>query len=497
MSTPPPVAPQATISQGALRGTTEGGVAVFRNVPYAAPPVGALRFQPPAAAAAWVGERNAAEHGAIAPQPPSRLRAAMGDFSVRQAEDCLSLTIWTPAPDQTRRPVLLWLHGGAFMSGAGSLPWYSGATMAARGEMVVVGVNYRLGALGFMHLPGVSPPNLGLLDQLQALEWVSREIAAFGGDPDNITVAGQSAGGFSVLAMLALPQARKGFRRAIAQSAPFGRVMRSSAAAAVHALRLQDLLGISHPVDWLRISSAEIIAAQVKLTIATAEFANPVPPFGPVADGRLFGDDLLPAAIAGAAERDLMLGHTRDEMAAFFAIDERVRDAPASAVDGRFQAHFGAAAAAAKAEYGRRARSASTMHVLGELAGDALFAGGCFAFAERIAALGRPAHAYRFNWAAPGNRFGACHCIELPFVFNNFAQWSAPMLDGGDADAMAHLAQQTQDAWIAFARSGDPSHPGLPAWPRFTAATPEVMLLDTPAGVRSDPAGRARWRYWP
>ena len=497
MSTTPPVAPQATISQGALRGTTEGGVAVFRNVPYAAPPLGALRFQPPTPAPAWVGERDATEHGAIAPQPPSRLRAAMGDFFCPQAEDCLSLTIWTPAPDQARRPVLLWLHGGAFMSGAGSLPWYSGATMAARGDMVVVGVNYRLGALGFMHLPGVSPPNLGLQDQFQALEWVSREIAAFGGDPDNISVAGQSAGGFSVLAMLAVPHARKRFRRAIAQSAPFGRVMRSSAAAADSARRLQDLLGISTGADWLRVTVADIIAAQVKLTIATAEFANAVPPFGPVADATLFGDDLLPAALAGAAERDLMLGHTRDEMAAFFAIDERVKNASPDALAGRFRAHFGAAAKAAMEEYAERARSPSAMHHLGELVGDALFAGGCFAFAERLAALGHPAYAYRFDWAAPDNRFSACHCIELPFVFNNLDAWSAPMLDGGDPDAMARLARQTQDAWIAFARNGDPSHPGLPAWPRFSAATREVMLLDTPAGVRSDPAGRARWRYWP
>ncbi len=497
MSTNLPAAPLAVIGQGALRGTREAGVAVFRNVPYAAPPVGPLRFQPPAPAPQWAGERDASRHGAIAPQPPSRLRAAMGYFTHPQSEDCLTVTVWTPAADQARRPVLLWLHGGAFMSGAGSLPWYSGANMAGRGNMVVVGVNYRLGALGFMHLPGVSAPNLGLQDQFCALDWVSRNITAFGGDPDNITVAGQSAGGFSVLAMLAVPRVRAQFRRAIAQSAPFGRVMRAPAAAAENAHRLQDLLGITSAAGWLQAAATDIVAAQVKLTIATAEFANAVPPFGPVADGVLFGCDLLPAALAGAAERDLLLGHTRDEMAAFFAIDERVKNAAPEAIEGRFRAHFGAGADAALDEYRRRARSPAPMHLLGEMAGDALFNGGCFAFAERVAALGRPAHVFRFDWAAPGNPFSACHCIELPFVFNNLAHWAAPMLDGGDPAAMATLATRTQDAWIAFARSGDPSHAGLPTWPRFGQATREVMLLDAEPGVRNDPAGRARWHYWP
>lgn len=497
MNTPTPSFPHAVTAQGTLRGTQEAGVAVFRNIPYAAPPVGPLRFQPPAAPPAWAGERDAGQHGAIAPQPPSRLRSAMGDFSCPQAEDCLTLTIWTPAADQARRPVLVWFHGGAFMSGAGSLPWYSGASMAQRGGMVVVGVNYRLGALGFMHLPGVSPANLGLEDQFFALEWVSRQIATFGGDPDNITVAGQSAGGFSVLAMLAVPRARARFRRAIAQSAPYGRMLRSPEAAEENARRLQDLLGIGGADQWLRVPAADIVAAQAKLTAATAAFASAVPPFTPVADRALFGEDLLPAALAGAAERDLMLGHTRDEMAAFFAIDERVRNAAPEAVEGRFRDFFGAGAGAAMREYAQRARGASAMQLLGELTGDALFASGSFAFADRVAALGRPAHVYRFDWMAPGNPFGACHCIELPFVFNNLAQWPAPMLAGGESGAMTKLAVQTQDAWIAFARSGDPSHPGLPAWPRYESPARRVMLLAADPGVRDDPAGRTRWYYWP
>lgn len=491
-----PPNPHATTALGTLSGATEKGVAVFRAVPYAAPPVGKFRFKPPAPPAAWLGARDASAHGPIAPQPPSRLRAAMGDFTCPQSEDCLTLTIWTPAADRARRPVLVWFHGGAFMSGAGSLPWYSGATMAQRGDMVVVGVNYRLGALGFMHLPGVSAANLGLLDQFAALRWVSEQIGAFGGDAANITVAGQSAGGFSVLAMLAVPETRARIRRAIAQSAPFGRMLRSPEAAAENGRKLQDLLAIRGADEWLSVPAADIVAAQMKLTVASAAFANAVPPFTPVADGALLGDDLLPAALAGAAERDLLVGHTRDEMAAFFAIDERVRNAAPQAVEGRFRDYFGAAAGAAMTEYAARSRGPAPAQLLGELIGDALFAGGSFAFAERLAALGRAAHVYRFDWAAPRGAFGACHCIEIPFMFNNLEAWQAPMLEGGDAAAMQELAGQMQDAWIAFARSGEPAHSGMPAWPRY-AADRQVMLFDSPSRAATDPAGRARWRHWP
>ena len=487
----------AHIDSGVLRGTLEEGVAVFRAVPYAAPPIGPRRFQPPSPPESWIGERDATRHGPIAPQGPSRLRMAMGDFSCPQSEDCLTLTVWTPAADSAKRPVLIWLHGGAFMSGAGSLPWYSGAVMARRGDMVVVGVNYRLGALGFMHLPGVSPPNLGVLDQFAALEWVSRNIAAFGGDPGNITVAGQSAGGFSVLAMLAVPKLRALFRRAIVQSAPFGRMLRSLTGAAEIGRRMQEQIGIASPAQWLDVPASDIIAAQFKVSVASAQFANAMPPFTPIADGELFGDELLPAALAGAADRDVMVGHTRDEMAAFFAIDERVKTAAPELIARRFHDYFGTAADEAIAEYGVRSRGPAPAQLLGELIGDAIFAGGTFAFAERLAALGKPAHVYRFDRAAPANMFGACHCCEIPFVFNNFANWQAPMLEGGDIEAMHGLGDRMQASWIAFAHTGNPEHASLPSWPQYEAGSNAVMLFDTATRVENDPAGRNRWRYWP
>ncbi|MCC6472734.1 MAG: carboxylesterase/lipase family protein [Burkholderiales bacterium] len=488
--------PIARTSFGVLRGVVEAGVCMFRGVPYAAAPVGAQRFAMPQSPRSWSGERDATRDGPIPPQPPSRLRAAMGDFDLPQSEDCLTLTIATPAADGARRPVLVWFHGGAFWTGAGSLSWYSGAPMARHGDVVVVGVNYRLGALGFMHLPGIAPPNLGLYDQFAALDWVGEQIAAFGGDPDNVTVFGQSAGGLSVLAMLASPRARSRFRRAIVHSAPFGRSLRSRADAAAIGEAMQRELGISGAADWREVPAERINTAQVAVARSMAVFANTTPPFMPVADHELLGDDVVGAALAGAAERDLIIGYTHDEMAAFFAPLPEMASASEHALRGVFAGHFGAAAGDAIAEYRQRARLPGAGGLLGAMLGDASFAGGVYAFAERLAALDRPARVFRFDFAAPGNAFGACHCIELPFVFDTLADWDAPMLAGADREGAARLAAAVRDAWIAFARTGEPTHPGLPSWPRHGAAG-ETLLLDAPCRVTGDPAGRRRWRYWP
>jgi para-nitrobenzyl esterase len=233
--------------------------------------------------------------------------------------------------------------------------------------------------------------------------------------------------------------------------------------------------------------------------MSLAQFANAMPPFTPVADHVLFGDEIVPAALAGAAERDVLVGHTRDEMAAFFVIDERVKNASPEAVAGRFRDYFGAAAGDAAAEYRRRARGDAPAQLLGELTGDALFAAGTWEFGERLAALGRPAFVYRFDFAPPGNAFVACHCSELPFVFDNLDNWNAPMLAGGDSAVMRRLGDQVQDAWIAFARSGNPSHAGLPPWPHFDLGPDgarRTMVFDADSRVVADPAGRARWRHW-
>ncbi|MBA2280505.1 MAG: carboxylesterase family protein, partial [Acidimicrobiia bacterium] len=210
-------------SGGQVRGFEKGGVLRFRGIPYAAPPVGPLRFRPPQPHEGWTGVRDALEPGAMAPQVAGGLEAMLGSAKMAQGEDCLFLNVTTPAADDAGRPVLVWIHGGGFVGGAGSIPWYSGVRYAQRDDVVVVSINYRLGALGFTHLPGLGEGfagsgNAGILDQVAALRWTRDNIAAFGGDPGNVTVFGESAGGMSIGTLLATPEASGLFHRAIAQS---------------------------------------------------------------------------------------------------------------------------------------------------------------------------------------------------------------------------------------------------------------------------------------
>ena len=239
------------------------------------------------------GIRDAIEAGPVCPQTPSRLRFAMGDFAARQSEDCLNLTIWTPRADNNRRPVLVWLHGGAYMSGAGAIDWYSGDKLAREGDIVVVGVNYRVGALGFLFQPDWSFANAGLLDQQAALEWVHENIAAFGGDPANITLWGQSAGAQSITFLLARPQSRRLFRRAILQSSPFGTPPRSPEMGTAIADKFVAALGFDASTateqQLAQVPLDRLLAAQTIVNTQTTKDTQrgglPAPAFWPVGDG--------------------------------------------------------------------------------------------------------------------------------------------------------------------------------------------------------------------
>ena len=331
--------PVARTGLGDVMGLWQDGVAVFRGVRYAAPPVGERRFAPPMPCAPWTGITEAVEHGPISLQPPSRLRVAMGDFTRPQDEDCLTLTIWTPSPEAAAaRPVVVWLHGGAYMSGAGSLDWYDGSALARAGDIVVVGVNYRLGACGFLSRPGLSDGNAGLLDQQAALLWVAEHIAAFGGDPQRVTLMGQSAGGGSIAFLLTQPSARGLFQRAILQSPALAPPIAAPEAAA-RGDRFLDLLVIEKtaPDAAARaraVPAARLLDAQGTLVRALASEDSLRLPFGPVAPEAMRPDDYLDAVAEGATDKDILIGCTREEMHAFFAADPAMatldRDAAAA-----------------------------------------------------------------------------------------------------------------------------------------------------------------------
>jgi para-nitrobenzyl esterase len=482
---------------GDLEGLSADGVLTFRNVPYAAPPTGDRRFAPPSPVAAWAGVRDARAHGPIAPQPPSRLRAAMGDFERPHSEDCLTLTIATPATDGAR-PVLLWLHGGAYMTGAGSLDWYDGATLARDGDVVVVGMNYRLGALGFLHHPTIGNGNYAIDDMIAALSWVRAHIAAFGGDASRVTVIGQSAGAHAIMCLLTMPAARVLFHRAVLLSAPPSLLPLTTAAATSYAEQLLAQLDI--PADApdaghrLRaVPIARLLAAQMTVTRAAARFADVSPPFIPMNDAIANIDAFVTAAAIGAAEAgiDLVIGTTREEMHAFFAADPAMAPPDPAAVAERFATLAGSAESIER--YRARRPGGSEADLLGDLVTDHMFLFPSLALADAATDRGRSVWVYQFDWSAPCNKFKACHCIDLPFVFGNPASWSqAAMLEGGDPGEIASLSATIRAACTAFARSGDPSCPGLP-WPRYRPADRLTMRYGELVGVAGDPAGFA-WR---
>lgn len=405
---------------GKITGTQLAGVQRFSGIPYAQAPVGALRFRPPVACE-WPGTLDATGAMPVCPQLPSRLRDVMGDFDAVQSEDCLKLTIWTPAADNKKRPVVVWFHGGAWQSGGGALDWYDGAALARRGDVVVVGVNYRLAALGWLYVPGETC-NVGLLDHEAALDWVAEHIEAFGGDPDHVTAMGQSAGGFNIAAMLTR-QPR--FHRALLQSASLGRGFRAADIADELSQTFLKAAGVS-TLDQARALPVEALlkAQQDPLVMAAlkAEGANRSL-FCPVMDGLVI-DNSDPAIMRHAAGRvDVLVGYTKNEMAAF----------PGTAVNAQSDA-----------------------------LGDEIFGAPARRWAEDARAQGRHAWLFRFDYG-PNPAHGACHCIELPFMFDNLEAFSmAPFLSGMDPAHGQYLAGKMQGAWIAFIRGGSPGWDEVP-----------------------------------
>ena len=430
------------------------GVSCFAGIRYALPPTGDLRFAPPQAAKTMnVTPGTAGIRGPIAMQSPSRLSSVMGDYQVPQSEDCLNLTVWTPARDKASRPVLFWIHGGAFLSGGGALDWYDAATLCREGNIVVVSPNYRLGAFGFLHHPEVAPGNLGLLDLELALSWVRDNIADFGGDPGQVSAMGQSAGAWSaaLLAGRMAPDAPT-IHRLILHSAPLGITPVTPDTANRVAERFLHALAASAATP-LGADAETILAAQgtAMRDIGTSltEAGHPAVPFGPVSDGVVVAElaDYARSLTEAAGRLPVLIGWTRDEMHAFHR-----PDGDAGVVDNN--------------------------HRLGS----EIFSEPALRWATDACARGQDAFVYCFDWSPLGSDFGACHCIDLPFLFGNLDAFAAaPMLKSASASAMGNLSRQMRTAWLSFICHGDPTPSqknGLPFWPRFEPVQAPVMHID-------------------
>lgn len=468
---------------GPIRGTIHRGVHRYLGIPYALPPLGDLRFKATQAVGKWGGVFDATKEPTIAPQTPSRVAAVIGDFSGPQSEDCLNLCVYTPSADDTKRPVIVWIHGGAYSTGAGSLQCHSGEALARAENVVVVSVNFRLGALGFLYLPGVSDGNLGLLDQIEALRWIKQNIQALGGDPQNITLAGQSSGASAITSLTLMPEARGLFNRIILQSAPLGRPERTPSEAAKLGQLFLGHAGLhqENSADLKTLPVEKIIAAQTAYARAlSAPLGATALPFMPVTDGKR----LLSLKESGPGKADIgcdaIVGTTREEMAAFYATDQRVKNATGDEVIEAFASTLGKPnAQTLYADYAKRRASTSPAAILGDIYTDRTFRSGSMELAQRYSAAGYSVYVYRFDWQSPAG-LAACHCLDIPFVFNNLSDWAgSPMLEGVDEGTFIGLSRKIQRAWAAFAANGDPNHENMPRWEAFSSGSNQMMKFDS------------------
>jgi para-nitrobenzyl esterase len=480
--------------QGVVRGRMVEGVATFKGIPYAAPPFGANRFQPPRPVERWDGVREALSYGPTVPKPPY-----FPPFDVLLPEpaipgdDCLNLNIWTPDVGETGLPVMVWIHGGAFANGSGAIPQYDGSRFARDG-VVCVTINYRLGADGFLYL-GDGIANLGLLDQVAALAWVQENIAAFGGDSDNVTIFGESAGAFSVSTLLSMPRAWGLFRRVIAQSGAGHHVISPATAQRVGQY-LAEKLGVEATSEAIAAVPVDrLLQAQVELS--GDAFANPDPvrwgevagnlmPFEPVIDGDILPTRPIDSIVGGAgAGVDVIIGTNTDEEMLFMvpngAINYITEDMLAGTV-----AAYGLPVSETIATYRAIRPDASAGELLSAIVTDWFFRIPAIRLAEAHAQSTGATYMYEFAWRSPGfdGKLGACHGLEIPFVFDTLDKEGFEVLLGDDAPQQ--LADAMHAAWVAFAKVGDPG------WQRFDLSRRATMRFDTTQKLVEDPRSAER-----
>ena len=488
-------ASEARVAAGTVRGSREAGLAVFRGIPFAEPPVGALRFAAPQPVRHWDGVRDAVSYGS---PPPQAGAFGMDALAADADDDWLTVNVWSPEPGTgAGLPVMVWIQGGAFAIGVSSLPEYDGGRLAREGGVVVVTFNYRVGIEGFAQIEG-APANRGLLDQVAALEWVRDNIRAFGGDPDRVTVFGQSAGGGSVAALLAMPCAAGLFRRAIAQSVPgtlFTPALAADIATACAAeLGLRPTVAELSTVDptLLAVAGDEVIAKIGQQVGRWGKAAHRTIPFAPVVDGEVL--PVIPwQALAGGSGRDvdLVVGHTREEQRLFTVLDGILGQVTPE------QAETALNVLAPGPDGARRYRDAfpgAGPDELYELVNsDWLFRMPSLHLAEAQVAGGGRAHLFELTWPAPGmgGGVGACHGLDVPLVFGNLGSGMPAVLIGEDPSGEAEaLSSRMRAAWTAFATHGDPG------WPAYETGQRLVQLFDTRPAVTTYPeeASRLIWR---
>ena len=496
---------------GKVRGIDNNGIKIFKGIPYGANTSGTNRFMPPAEPAKWTGIRDALKYGHSAPQSdpaaaplPAGALTISGQGLPAEGEDCLVLNVWTPgvgsAGDTSRkRPVMVWCHGGGFATGSGSSPDNDGTNLARRGDVVVVTINHRLNVLGFANLSDCSSDfaasgDAGMLDIVQALKWVRANISQFGGDPNTVTVFGQSGGGRKVETLLAMPSAKGLFHRAIVESGAAVKVVDREVAVR-NAEQLLAKLGVDKKnVRALQQLPIEKIMAAYFAVVKDNPSVDPsLGGFSPTVDGKILPQHpFQPNASPVSADVPVMIGCTRTEMTLFSLHDPSAFSLNDADMRRRIKDLLGDHATTMIDLYRKLNPGASPSDIYFLIASDYRYGAPTMIAAQRRAALGKaPVYLYYFTWETPvqGGRLKSPHTMEIPFAFDN-VKISARMTGGG-ADAMA-LADKVSDAWIAFARSGDPNTPKLPHWPAYNAKDRATMVVDNVSKVVNDPLREQR-----
>ena len=484
----------ATTKLGQIRGVNEEGVVAFKGIRYAKPPTGPLRFMPPVPTDPWEGVLEAGELGPSCPQPEQR--PAGWSHEVEEDEDCLRLNVWTPSLDNGGRPVMVWFHGGGYSIGSGSWPVYDGASLTRRGDVVVVTVNHRLGPLGYLHLGELGGPelmssgNAGMLDLVAVLRWVRDHIAAFGGDAGNVTIFGESGGGAKVSTLLAMPAARGLFHRAAIQSGP-GRYVLSKEQAAKSTAALLRALDIPEGPDAVKRLRELPAEALVKGSGPGLAAGGERMAFSPVLDGEHVPMHPADGLRSGqAANVPLIIGSNLDEATLFMAGHPALADRSLFSEEDlkKALAAFGKRADRLYEVYRQNRPEATPFDVLLAIRSDATMRIPSIKLAERRRqhAGGAPVYLYLFCWAA--GPMGAGHGFELPFMFDNIHE---PVMR--PSPNRKELAARMSEAWLAFARTGDPNHDGLPNWPAYALERRATMRFDRgECRVVDDPAALER-----
>lgn len=487
-------APTTETTTGKLRGARTAGVSTFKGIPYAASTAGTARFLPPSPATPWAGLRDATTYGASAPQPPNAGDPLSAWYGALQpvSEDCLSLNVWTPNT-KGKRPIMVWLHGGAWVSCAGSAPGFDGTVLAREGDVVVITINHRLNLFGYIRLDDPDPRfaqsgNAGVLDMIAALRWIQANAASFGGDPHNVTIFGQSGGGAKVSAMLACPAAKGLFHKAIAQSCSGSPRLAPPEEAAALAHGLAQKLGIDKP------TASALQAVPMDTLIPLLKGMPPV--FRPVLDGITFpANPFDPTAPAGAAAIPTMFGNAATETTLYMAANMAnfTIDSPEVARRlARFLRTDTSATARIIDAYKADRPTATPSEILAAVTTDYSYRRNTTQEAALQAKAAKaPVYTYVFDWRTPvrGGVLQSPHTSEVPFVFGTASTAEALLGTGPDIAPLTHMMVA---AWSAFAHTGNPSNPHMPAWPRYEATKRSTMLLSRKSTVASNPGGARR-----